>query len=97
MRLRFYLPVALALLACATAPAANASSLSHRQAVAEVRATGGAVRACRRRAPRHFRCWASYWFELREENEDGSDPRVEYFSLTWRVEVGLKGARVIET
>jgi hypothetical protein len=73
--------------------------LSYREAVASVKQTGGYVQDCRRVAPRHFRCHAVYWLELSEE-EDTPDGSVvvfsEVFPVETRVEVGVKGAEVIE-
>jgi len=101
MQFRILLAAIALLLAapCASSPA-QPTALSSDQAAQKVRATGGSVRACQRRALHHFHCWARYWFEVFAEEELPSGEWVqcppEYFSVEWPVDVGLKGAKVHE-
>lgn len=98
--------IAAALAAAATAgaqpvdPPRPAEPLTYRQAVSEVKQVDGYVQDCRRVARYHFRCHAIWWLELTEEEQlpDGSWTVAyrEVFPWETRVEVGLKGAKVIE-
>lgn len=62
-----------------------------------VRESGGAVHSCRRTAPRHFNCRATYW-TVRHEGEElepgvitetNSEPIPEELTVS----VGLRGVR----
>lgn len=72
--------------------------LTYREAVEQVRASGGAVHRCRRVAPRHFHCRATWWYEQHEAEvePDGTlvNETVTYIPEEGVCEVGLKGISV---
>lgn len=98
--MRFRILVVLVVCLALPANAAGAEALTYNAAAAKVRATGGSVQSCQRRALHYFHCWARYWFELAAEEEGPNGEWIElapeYFSVEWPVDVGLKGASVHE-
>lgn len=61
--------LALALVGGAAAKTRLTVYLTHDQAVSIVKSLGGSVHSCKRRAPRHFTCRATFW-KIRHEGEE---------------------------